>query len=158
VWRSWYVLALCAPGVPTLAWRGLLHRRWRDYLERVERAAVDARYPAPTLAADAIHGANLYRRNILGRIGRRPHPEVVEIPVQLIEPSADRYISPRYYDDAERYAPGLARATVPGGHWAPRSQPAALAQLIGDFVAHVEEYGAAGRTPQHVAQTPCPPP
>jgi pimeloyl-ACP methyl ester carboxylesterase len=156
--RSWYVLALCTPGVPTLAWRMVLGRGWRRYLEQVEHVKVDARYPAPTLVADAIHGANLYRHNILWRVARPARPGVVRLPVQLIEPSGDRFVSPQYYDDAERYAPNLRRATVPGSHWAPRSQPEVLAKLIGDFVADVEEYGAAGRTPQHVAQTPRPPP
>jgi pimeloyl-ACP methyl ester carboxylesterase len=137
--RSWYVLALCTPGIPTLAWRGVLGRGgWRRRLERVEGVTVHAGHPAPTLADDAIHGANLYRRNILWRLGRRERPQLLEVPVQLIIPSSDRYISEKYYDRAGEYAPGLRRRVVPGSHWAPRAQPELVADLIGAFVAGVE--------------------
>jgi pimeloyl-ACP methyl ester carboxylesterase len=147
--RSWYVLALCTPGVPTLAWRLVLGRRWRRYLELGERVPIDAEYPASTLTADAIRGANLYRRNILGRVGRRGPPAVVRIPAQLIVPSADRFVSPTYYAHAERSAPGLRRRTVPGSHWAPRSQPELLAQWIAEFVEESECDGAGSlRAPQ----------
>jgi len=133
--RSWYVLALCTPGVPTLVWRGALGRRvWMRYLQYLERVPVDAQHPAPTFTADAIHGANLYRRNIMMRIGHRADPQQVRVPVQIITPSADRFISPKYYDGAERYAHSLRRRTVAGSHWAPRAQPEPLARWIGEFV------------------------
>jgi pimeloyl-ACP methyl ester carboxylesterase len=137
--RSWYVLALCAPGVPALIWRSALGRdRWRRRLETIEGIAVDESHPAPTLADDAVHGANLYRRNILWRLGRRGRPEVLRVPVQLIIPSADRFISEKYYERAEEFAPALRRRTVPGSHWAPRAQPELVVDLIRVFVQAVE--------------------
>jgi pimeloyl-ACP methyl ester carboxylesterase len=137
--RSWYVLALCTPGIPTLVWRrARAEDAWRRRLAQVERVPVDGDHPAPSLADDAIRGANLYRRNILWRLGRRAQPEVLEIPVQLIIPSGDRYISEKYYELADEYAPGLRRRIVPGSHWAPRSQPELVADLVRSFVAEVE--------------------
>ncbi len=69
--RSWYVLALCAPGGPTLLWRGLLAGgRWRESLRALDRLPVDDRLPAPTLTANGLHGSNLYRRNIPRRMLR----------------------------------------------------------------------------------------
>jgi pimeloyl-ACP methyl ester carboxylesterase len=136
--RSWYVIALCTPGVPTLAWRGVLGRgAWRRYLRQVERLPVDSQYPGPSLTADGVHGSNLYRRNILWRVPRRTRPSPVPVAVQLIVPSGDRFISPHYYDGAEQLAPRLVRRTVPGSHWAPRAQPDLLARWIGEFVEDV---------------------
>ena len=143
--RSWYVLALCTPGVPTLAWRGVLGREWwRRYLRYVERVPVDTAHPSPSLTEDGVHGSNLYRRNILWRKPGRTAPASVSVPVQLIVPSGDRFISPSYYDGAERHAPRLRRRIVPGSHWAPRSQPALLARWILEFVEDVER-GSAPR-------------
>jgi pimeloyl-ACP methyl ester carboxylesterase len=132
--RSWYVVALCAPGVPTFAWRVLFARgRWRRTLSLVERVSVDSLYPAPTLAADGIHGANLYRRNIVGKLLRSRPPARSGVPVQLIVPAADRFISESYYELAESRAPRVSRRTVPGSHWAPRGEPELVARWVQEF-------------------------
>jgi NAD(P)-dependent dehydrogenase (short-subunit alcohol dehydrogenase family)/pimeloyl-ACP methyl ester carboxylesterase len=136
--RSWYVLALCTPGVPTLAWRGAIRRQgWRRQLRYLEHVALDESYPEPTVVRDALHGANLYRRNILWRSGRRAAAGPVSVPVQLIVPSGDHFISPHYYDGAERHAPQLRRRIVPGSHWSPLAQPDLLADWIGEFADEV---------------------
>ena len=146
--RSWYVFALSTPGVPTLVWRGLLGRGWwRRYLEFVERVPVDSEHPSPTLTDDAIRGSNLYRRNILWRMPRRVPAHPVSVPVQLIVPGGDRFISPHYYDRAELYAPKLRRRTAPGSHWAPRSQPSLIARWIGEFVDEVQRGVVNSSTP-----------
>ena len=69
--RSWYVLGLLTPGVPTLAWRGPLSRgRWRWLLENGERLPPRDAHPAPSVARDGARGSNLYRRNIPRRMLR----------------------------------------------------------------------------------------
>jgi pimeloyl-ACP methyl ester carboxylesterase len=132
--RSWYIVALCAPGGPTIAWRVLLAGgRWGRSLSLAEGVAVDERYPAPTLPADGVAGANLYRQNIARRIFQSRPAARSNVPVQLIIPSGDRFISQSYYELAEARAPRVRRRIVPGSHWAPRSQPELVAQLIGEF-------------------------
>jgi pimeloyl-ACP methyl ester carboxylesterase len=131
--RSWYIVPLCLPGGPGLVWRGLLGpARWRRLLE-LDGVPTDAAYPGPTLCTDGLNGAKLYRQNIPRRVmGRRallaPHA-----PVQLIVPAGDRFISPSYYEAAERVAPDLRRRTIPGSHWAIRTQPAQVAGWIAAF-------------------------
>ena len=121
------------PALPTIAWRVLLAGgRWRRSLS-LERVAVDERYPAPTLAADGVDGANLYRQNIARKLFRSRPAARSSVPVQLIIPAGDRFISESYYELAESRAPSLVRRTVPGSHWAPRSQPELVAQWIGEF-------------------------
>jgi pimeloyl-ACP methyl ester carboxylesterase len=70
---------------------------------------------------------------------RRPRDRgLARVPVQLITPTDDHFISPSYYDGAERWAPRLRRRIVPGSHWAPRAQPQLLARWIDEFVEDVE--------------------
>jgi pimeloyl-ACP methyl ester carboxylesterase len=119
VYRSWYLIPMCTPGVPTLVWRLLGRGR-------------------PGFSVDtAIHGANLYRQNILGTLGRA-RPEPARVPVQLVVPSRDRFISPRYYESAERYAPSLRRRSIESSHWVPRNEPDQISRWIAEFVEEVE--------------------
>jgi pimeloyl-ACP methyl ester carboxylesterase len=159
--RSWYIVPLCLPSLPTVTWGGVIDEaRWRRYLE-AEGAELDADYPAPTLIADGRRGANLYRQNIarpllslslsrpLGNgLGLADRQRLAHAPVQLIVPARDRYISPAYYDAAEEVAPGLRRRTLPGSHWAPRTHPEPLAEWIAEFAraGDVAGQGQAGTT------------
>jgi pimeloyl-ACP methyl ester carboxylesterase len=141
--RSWYVAGLCTPGLPTLTWRVLLPQsRWRRALARSDRIELDERYPAATLAADGTSGANLYRRNIAGKLLQRRGPVRSPVPVQLIIPRRDPYIPESYYELAEQRAPAVLRRTVPGAHWAPRAEPERVAGWIAEFVRQAEKESA----------------
>lgn len=130
--RSWYIAVLCAPGGPTLAWRLIMGGgRWRRALRRLDRVPTDADYPAATVVADGLAGANLYRANIPHRLVRPARaPAPIAVPVQVILPADDRFISRHYYAAAERAAPRLHRVTVPGSHWLPRVDPERVAELV----------------------------
>jgi pimeloyl-ACP methyl ester carboxylesterase len=137
--RSWYIVGLCLPGGPTLAWRGVLSRtRWRQILVTAEGLAVDADYPAPSVVADGRHGANLYRRNILPLLLAPAPLRPARVPVQVIVPSGDRFISDSYYAAAERAAPGLRRRTIAGSHWAQRSHPELISRWVAEFAVETE--------------------
>jgi NAD(P)-dependent dehydrogenase (short-subunit alcohol dehydrogenase family)/pimeloyl-ACP methyl ester carboxylesterase len=137
--RSWYILPLLTPGAPTVIWRVVWSvERWRWMLRNVERVPVGEDDPRPTLASDGIHGAKLYRRNMPRRAIRPRRDAIAHVPVQLVVPSGDRFISPSYYDLAEQHAPQLRRRIVGAGHWAPRAQPERIARWIESFVEEVE--------------------
>jgi NAD(P)-dependent dehydrogenase (short-subunit alcohol dehydrogenase family)/pimeloyl-ACP methyl ester carboxylesterase len=137
--RSWYVLALLTPGVPTLAWRGpLAHGRWRWLLENGERLPPREEHPAPSIGRDGTMGSNLYRRNIPRRMLRPRVDARAHVPVQLILPSGDHFISASYYDAAERHAPELRRRVVAGSHWAPRRHPELIARWVDEFATDVQ--------------------
>ncbi|MEV5255596.1 SDR family oxidoreductase [Streptomyces werraensis] len=136
--RSWYVYALHTPVLPELAWRGPLGRRWPRMLERMERVPGDD-YPTASLPSDAAHGAWLYRDNVRPRLGD-PRPDAyAHVPVQLVTPLGDRFLSPRLHDGLEQWTPRLVRRTLSSGHWVPRSRPDQLATWIADFVTSVED-------------------
>ncbi|MDI5970491.1 SDR family oxidoreductase [Streptomyces sp. SL13] len=131
--KSWYVYALHTPVLPELAWRGPLGRRWPRMLARAERLPADTGYPTATLPQDAAHGAWLYRDNIGPRLHHpRPAPHAL-VPVQLITPTGDPFLSEHLYDDLDRWVPDLTRRTLATKHWVPRTRPDQLAYWIAEF-------------------------
>jgi NAD(P)-dependent dehydrogenase (short-subunit alcohol dehydrogenase family)/pimeloyl-ACP methyl ester carboxylesterase len=133
--KSWYIGMFQTPVLPALAWRTVLPRRLPKVLARLE--GVTAR-PAPTLASDGRHGMKLYKRNMPRRL-RRPRPDAVaHVPVQLVVPTRDPFVSPRLYEDLDRWTPVLRRRQIDAGHWVPRTEPETLARWIGEFVDDVE--------------------
>jgi NAD(P)-dependent dehydrogenase (short-subunit alcohol dehydrogenase family)/pimeloyl-ACP methyl ester carboxylesterase len=136
--RSWYIAAFNLPLLPELAWRTVVARRWPQVLRRREGVHVTDGYPAPTLAADAAHGVGLYRRNMRRRLRHPRSDAVTRVPVQLVIARRDHFVSPRLFDDLDRWAPVLRRRSVDSGHWLPRTRPALLAGWIAEFVDEVE--------------------
>ncbi|MGW1034802.1 SDR family oxidoreductase [Streptomyces antibioticus] len=141
--KSWYVYLLHTPVVPELAWRGPLGKRWPGILRRLENVP-GGDYPTPSLPSDAAHGAWLYRDNVRSRLAR-PRPDAhAHVPVQLVTPLGDAFLSKRLYDELEQWVPRLTRRTIPAKHWVPRTRPDQLASWITEFVTSVE----GGRTEQ----------
>ncbi|WP_406094691.1 SDR family oxidoreductase [Streptomyces sp. NBC_01013] len=132
--KSWYVYLLHTPVLPELAWRGPLGKLWPRILERLERVP-PGDYPTPSLADDAAHGAWLYRDNVRSRL-RRPRADAfAHVPVQLITPTGDIFLSEQLYDGLDAWVPQLTRRSLPAKHWVPRTRPDQLASWIGEFVA-----------------------
>lgn len=141
--RSWYIAAF-RTSLPQRVWRrGRLTDGFPLMLERVEGAHVDERWPGPNLVHNGVNGIELYRANMHGGSPRAVAP-TTGIPVQLVVPVGDRYVTPALLDGMEAVAPDLVRREVGGGHWIPRSKPDLVARLVAEHVAAVE----AGRAPQ----------
>lgn len=120
--KSWYVYLFSVPGVAELA----------------------CRLPRSPRGRDAGHGTWLYRRNMLRRLLSPAPSPVAHVPVQLVVPDRDPFISPRSHDGLEEWVPqGLWRRPAPGGHWVPLERPAELAAWVSGFVAAVEALAAA---------------
>nr|WSW68037.1 SDR family oxidoreductase [Streptomyces sp. NBC_00995] len=130
--KSWYVYMLHTPVLPELAWRGPLGKRWPRILERLEKVP-PGDYPTPSLPDDAARGAWLYRDNVRARL-RRPRPDAfAHVPVQLITPTGDMFLSEQLYDGLDAWVPQLTRRSLPAKHWVPRTRPDQLAAWIGEF-------------------------
>ncbi|WP_165486077.1 alpha/beta fold hydrolase [Frankia sp. Cppng1_Ct_nod] len=136
--RSWYVGALHIPGGPALAWNGPVGRRWPALVRRAAGGSLPHGYPSPTLRGDAVRGANLYRRNVLARLRHPREDPYATVPVQLVVPTRDVFLSPHIYDDLDRWSSVLRRHRISAGHWLPLSHPAQLAGWIAEFVEDVE--------------------
>ncbi|MEU0146556.1 SDR family oxidoreductase [Streptomyces sp. NPDC006288] len=138
--KSWYVYALHTPVLPELAWRGPLGRQWPRILRRMEKVPADG-YPTASLPQDAAHGAWLYRDNIRSRLRRPRQDAYAHVPVQLITPTGDAFLSPVLYDGLDAWVPDLVRRTLPAKHWVPRTRPDQLCAWISEFVTAVEAPG-----------------
>ncbi|GLY46931.1 short chain dehydrogenase [Lentzea sp. NBRC 102530] len=127
--RSWYIGAFHLPVLAPLFWRLYLGPRWGAALRRLEGVQVT---PARTITRDAVRGISLYRANIR-QVMRSPRHRLAPMPVQVIQPTRDRYIRTEPLD-LERWVPSLTRRKIAAGHWAPLSHPAPLARMISEFV------------------------
>ncbi|MEX0426165.1 alpha/beta fold hydrolase [Nocardioides sp. DS6] len=134
--ESYYVFLFQAPGLPEAAWRsGLLEKLLAREVRGVE--SVPERRER-----DTINGIELYRANILGRLGR-PTPRRVTVPVQVIAPTRDVYVSPAMATEAPvPYVDDLTVVEVDARHWVVLRQPDRIAELVAGFVtAHGGERG-----------------
>lgn len=132
--HSWYIVLFHLPFVAPAAWRKGFDRRWPRLLERLDGVIADA---SPTRREDGHHGVKLYRANVRNRL-LRPRPRRTELPVQLIVPRRDRFVTPQLFDDLTQWAPNLWRSDVDAGHWLPLSHPQLVADKLRAFVSFAE--------------------
>jgi pimeloyl-ACP methyl ester carboxylesterase len=135
--RSWYIAAFGVPWLPERVLERSMPWLWPRLLSRTEGAAPRPGHPAATIASDAVLGIGLYRQN-LSPLRRRRWRGPAPMPVQLIIPLLDRYISPALYAEAGEWASSVRRLELRAGHWAPRTHPDEVSQAILEFVAGVE--------------------
>jgi pimeloyl-ACP methyl ester carboxylesterase len=129
--HSWYIFLFLVPRLPELLLRRL-HRQISRAISRVE--GFDAPAWGPGLADDGAHGVNLYRANIVRRIRGRGVLHT-DVPVLVVHPEKDRYLTPYVHEDLEEECSDLQLVTIRSGHWAARSVPDEVAALIHRHVA-----------------------
>lgn len=137
--RAWYIAFFHLPRLPEyMARDSRVTRLWSRALHRIEHAPTDQRWPAPTFSADFAHGVELYRANVRSRM---LHPEArhTDVPVQLVIPLRDRYVTSALLDGLEDWASDMRRLPVDGGHWVIRTHPEIIAAAIREFVAEVDQ-------------------
>lgn len=136
--HSWYIAFFQLPRIPELIMRsGRAARLWAGALHRIEHAPTDRRWPAPTFCADFAHGVELYRANVRSRM---LHPEArhTDVPVQLVIPLRDRYVTPALLDGLDDWTSDMQRRPIDAGHWVIRTHPDVIARAIREFVAYID--------------------
>jgi pimeloyl-ACP methyl ester carboxylesterase len=125
--RSWYVGAFQVPLLPELLMTtGPGPGVARTVIERLERVEF-----GPTFSTDVRHGINLYRQNLGLPSGPLRHTSV---PVQLLVPRHDRFLSPALYEDLPAMAPRLTRRDLDAGHWVVVHRAEDVAQAVAEHV------------------------
>lgn len=143
--HSTYIGFFQLPLLPELAIRtGLLARIVRG---------TDPAEPAPSVS-DAEHGLNLYRANIFRRLSA-PGERRADVPVQVLAPTGDAYVTPPMQTAVERWAPDLRVRRITGGHWVPRAAPERIARAAAELVDHVEG-GRQARSLRRARVSPAP--
>jgi NAD(P)-dependent dehydrogenase (short-subunit alcohol dehydrogenase family)/pimeloyl-ACP methyl ester carboxylesterase len=139
--HSWYIGYFHLPLLPPLLWRTAMVKAWPALLHAIE--GVPRGSGAPTFPADAVRGLALYRANMIPRL-TRPRQRPTDIPVQVVLPQQDLYVTPAMAGQAPQPFVGrLWRRPLRAGHWAPLTHETVLAGWIGEFVEHVEGAPAA---------------
>jgi pimeloyl-ACP methyl ester carboxylesterase len=131
--RSWYVYAFHVPRLSDAVVRARTTRL-------ASRSDGPGRHFGPTLPADAVNGLNLYRANVR-RYAPIPGGPRTDVPVLVVVPTRDRYVTPAMTSQVSRYVPNLERVEVSAGHWVMWSDPDELADLIKRHVAQSAPQG-----------------
>jgi pimeloyl-ACP methyl ester carboxylesterase len=113
--RSWYIAAFQLPVLP----------------ERIMGASL-VRQRFGAARRDAVNGIELYRANMAG--GGNRAPRRVRIPVRQLVLTRDRYVGTPSTRAADPWCDRLSRRTIDAGHWAPHTDPAAVADALIDFL------------------------
>ena len=71
-----------------------------------------------------------------------PAPHSISVPVQLIVPSRDPFMTTDVYRGLDRYVEDLRVHPLSAGHWAQRSHPEQIERWAREFIESVE--GASG--------------
>jgi pimeloyl-ACP methyl ester carboxylesterase len=123
--HSYYIALMQLPLLPELvARRGIITRG-------VQRAGAAT---SRQTADDALHGVQLYRANMLSRLGR-PRPARTDIPVQVLAPEHDPFVSPTLQCEAPApFVANLSTRTIDGGHWVVSQRPELIARLTSEFI------------------------
>jgi NAD(P)-dependent dehydrogenase (short-subunit alcohol dehydrogenase family)/pimeloyl-ACP methyl ester carboxylesterase len=85
------------------------------------------------LASDAAHSVKTYPANYFRSFSRKRELHVVDVPVQLIVNTRDKYVRPYGFDDTARWVPRLWRRDIKAGHFSPMSHPQVMAAAVHDF-------------------------
>lgn len=135
--HSWYVGFFQLPLLPEALWRYYTPNRWRARQQAVEHIA-DAQldHDNDMQQQDGLNGLGLYRANLLPRL-KRPQPQRVKHPVQLLIPLQDHYILPVSLENMIDYVPGLVRHPIRAGHWVMLTHPDVVANYIVEFATGI---------------------
>ncbi|WAJ43100.1 SDR family oxidoreductase [Mycobacterium sp. Aquia_216] len=86
------------------------------------------------IAGDAASSVKTYPANYFRSFsGRGQAIHVVDVPVQLIVNTRDRYVRPYGYDETARWVPRLWRRDIRAGHFSPMSHPQVMAAAVHEF-------------------------
>jgi len=118
---STYMLAFQLPRLPEAVLR-------RAPVERVAGGSF------PRSEADLTNGINLYRANVVQRV-LRPRPQHVRVPVLVLAPAGDPYVSLAVATQAPvPYVEDLTVQELSGGHWVLAEQPELVAAQVRAFI------------------------
>ncbi|MCW1959885.1 MAG: SDR family oxidoreductase [Mycobacterium sp.] len=132
-----YMVAFSIPVLAPAAMRSFL-ARWMNRSLITVGIPPDRRHQGPTLIADATNGLKIYRANFFRALTGPLADRHVEVPVQLLVNTEDKFVRPHVYDDTPRWVSRLWRRDIHAGHWLPMSHPQVLAAAVDEFARHLD--------------------
>src|SRR4051812_27025206 len=128
--HSWYVGFFTLPLLP----EGVLRLAHAHPGPAIEAAGHPPRDPlGPQLERHAVNGLTLYRANVLGG-ARRSGPVRVALPVLVVHPTRDRFLTELVVEDLGVGCSDLRVEKLDAGHWVIVTHADALAGLLEEHV------------------------
>jgi NAD(P)-dependent dehydrogenase (short-subunit alcohol dehydrogenase family)/pimeloyl-ACP methyl ester carboxylesterase len=150
---SAYIALFQIPGLPEALMRSRGNKRLEAAIGRIGRSSRASGDVPPRTEANKINGLQLYRANMLRHVGR-PRPQHTNLPVLVLAPARDPFVTPALQTQAPRpYATNLRTRTIAGGHWVVSHRPDVIARLTTEFIELVEGGTAAGPAEAHQRRT-----
>lgn len=131
--HSWYIAAFHLPLASQVTWR-VAFNRWPARLARLAKLHGE---DFASQARDGAHGVKLYRANFIERL-LTPKERKTQIPVQLIIPTQDKFVTAGLFDDLAQWASRVWRHEIEAEHWVQRSHPDEVSAYIREFVNFIE--------------------
>ncbi len=128
--RSSYVGFFQLPALPELAWKYGMTRRYELTARR-------------NVGSDPVRGLALYRTNMASD-ATPPRRRHVRLPVHVIVPLKDPFLSRHLVDGLEDWVEDLTVTTVPGGHWWIAREPRAFAGLLAPTLRSADDPDRSG--------------
>ncbi|OBH59872.1 short chain dehydrogenase [Mycobacterium colombiense] len=105
----------------------------------VDNIPIEQIHHSEKLARDAAQSVKTYPANYFRSFsGRKQGVAVIDVPVQLIVNTKDKYVRPYGYDHTPRFVPRLWRRDIQAGHFSPMSHPQVMAAAVREFADHAE--------------------
>ena len=82
---------------------------------------------------DGANGVKLYRANMVGAM-RAPRQVSTDVPVQVVVPLRDRYVSPALAQSVAGLGDDIVFHQIDGGHWVLLTDPGRIAGLISEHI------------------------
>ena len=133
-----YTVWLSVPVLAPLAVRTVHAPRLRRRLARRDGIPAVQIHHSKTYKSDAANSVRIYPANIFRSASDIAPDRYVDVPVQLIVNTRDRYLRWWGFDVTPRWVPRLWRRDIKAGHWAPMSHPQVLATAVNEFVDYLE--------------------
>jgi pimeloyl-ACP methyl ester carboxylesterase len=130
---SWYIMVFQIPRLPERIVR-------LDAVDKgIERAELKGQpqgaltNPVTRSVADKVNGIKLYRANMPQRLSR-PRPVRTSVPVQVIAPNRDNYVSVRLASEVPvPFVDDFIAHEIDGSHWVVSENPALIAGFVDSF-------------------------
>ncbi|MET3961681.1 pimeloyl-ACP methyl ester carboxylesterase [Marmoricola sp. OAE513] len=130
---SWYIAVFQIPWLPERVVRLAAVDQGIARAELKGRAETALKNPVVRSEADKVNGIQLYRANMPQRLAR-PRPVHTSIPVQVLAPTRDNYVSTRLATEVPvPFVDDLTVVEVDGSHWVVSEQPDVIGALVDTF-------------------------
>ncbi|MBK7299398.1 MAG: alpha/beta fold hydrolase [Moraxellaceae bacterium] len=131
--HSWYIAAFHLPLASKVTWR-IAFNKWPARFAKFKALQGE---DFASQANDGAQGVKLYRANFIERLFK-PQERKTDIPVQLIIPTKDKFVTAGLFDDLAHWASHVWRHEIDAEHWVQRTHPDEISAYIREFIDFIE--------------------